>query len=93
MFRITKSILPRSRGGIFHSSTAAVPWARVATSAFGTKAPGSNPLDVIRKECLARNLCDEYGYRRPGVHWVFSVAITPEDPSQVRSYVRFGQPL
>jgi hypothetical protein len=57
----------------------------VVVRALGTKPPGSDPLDVIRKECLTRNLCDEHGYRRPGVHWVFSVAVTPDDPSQVRS--------
>ena len=51
--------------------------------ALGTKPPGLDPLEVIRKECLARNLCDEHGYRRPGVHWVFSVAITPDDITQV----------
>lgn len=51
---------------------------------FATKPPGSDPLDVIRDECLRRNLCDEHGYRRPGVHWVFSVAVTPNDPNQVR---------
>lgn len=50
---------------------------------FGTKAPGSNPLALIRDECIARNLCDELGFRRPGVHWVFSVAITPEQKDQV----------
>jgi hypothetical protein len=48
-----------------------------------TKAPGSNPLEVIRKECINRHLCDEHGYRRPGVHWVFSLAVTPDDISQV----------
>ena len=53
-----------------------------ASRAFAT-APGSDPLDVIRKECIARKLCDEDGYRRPGVHWIFSVAISPEDPSKV----------
>lgn len=50
---------------------------------FGTKSPGLDPLELIRKECLARNLCDEHGYRRPGVHWVFSIAITPDDPNHV----------
>ena len=68
----------------------ALPFNAVASSisktwlrALGTKPPGRDPLDVIRKECLARNLCDEHGYRRPGVHWVFSIAITPDDISQV----------
>ena len=48
-----------------------------------TRPPGSNPLDVIRKECNTRLLCDEHGFRRPGVHWVFSLAVTPDDISQV----------
>jgi hypothetical protein len=60
-----------------------------AARAFGTKPPGGDPLDLIRKECVARNLCDEYGYRRPGVHWVFSVAITPDDANLVSVSSRF----
>ena len=72
-----------SRNGALSSpatgSIASKTWIR----ALGTKPPGMDPLEVIRKECLARNLCDEHGYRRPGVHWVFSIAITPDDITQV----------
>ncbi|KAL3923303.1 MAG: hypothetical protein SGARI_006250 [Bacillariaceae sp.] len=54
------------------------------TRALATKKPppGTNPLDAIRKECSVRNLCDAHGFRRPGVHWVFSLAVTPDDVSQ-----------
>jgi hypothetical protein len=75
MIRITKSLFTSNHNTRLLSST--------ITRAFGSRAPGSDPLDVIRKECLARNLCDETGYRRPGVHWVFSVAIAPDDLSKV----------
>lgn len=50
-----------------------------------TRSPGNDPLTVIRKECEGRHLCDEHGYRRPGVHWVFSLAVTPDDVTMVRS--------
>jgi hypothetical protein len=78
MFRITKSLLTSNNKRLLQSTT---------TRAFASRAPGSNPLDVIRKECLARNLCDENGYRRPGVHWVFSIAIAPKDVSKVGNSV------
>lgn len=47
------------------------------------KAPGSDPLDIIKKECIGRNLCDDEGYRLPGKHWVISVAVAPEDRKKV----------
>lgn len=50
---------------------------------FGSMPPASDPLALIRDECHKRKLCDEFGFRRPGVHWVFSVAVTPDDVSQV----------
>lgn len=43
------------------------------------KLPGPDPLEILRKESLARNLCDEEGFRRPGVHWVISLAVSPDD--------------
>lgn len=55
----------------------------MAIRSFGTKPPPGNPLDMIRKECAARKLCDEHGLRRPGVHWVFSLAVTPDDVNEV----------
>jgi hypothetical protein len=73
MFRITTATLYKQRGILTAQ----------AARAFTAKAPGANPLEVIKKECLHRNLCDEHGYRRPGVHWVLSVAVTPEDPTKV----------
>ncbi|KAL3937513.1 MAG: hypothetical protein SGBAC_007405 [Bacillariaceae sp.] len=47
-----------------------------------SKSPGTNPLEVIKKGCLQRNLCDENGYRRPGLHWTFSIAVSPDDPTK-----------
>lgn len=63
---------------LFQNASNTVAWRSMAT-----KPPGSNPLEVIQKECVNRHLCDEHGYRRPGVHWVFSLAVTPDDVSQV----------
>ena len=36
--------------------------------------------------CVIILFLDEHGVRRPGVHWVFSVAITTDDPRKVRFY-------
>lgn len=55
----------------------------VSKAYFTAKPPAKDPLALIRDECHRRKLCDEYGFRRPGVHWVFSVAVTPDDLSQV----------
>jgi len=68
------ALLPSSSMTITHRTT--------AVRSMVTKPPGSNPLEVIRKECSNRHLCDEHGYRRPGVHWVFSLAVTPDDITQ-----------
>lgn len=54
------------------------------------KAPGSNPLDILKKECIDRRLCDEEGCRLPRVHWVFSVAVAPEDRTKVSEYCQPG---
>ncbi|KAG7359113.1 hypothetical protein IV203_015702 [Nitzschia inconspicua] len=83
----SKTILSRSCHNVLSSTsttaTRADPLCRTVTMRYlATKPPGSNPLDVIRKECVNRHLCDEHGYRRPGVHWVFSLAVTPDDITQ-----------
>jgi hypothetical protein len=49
------------------------------------KSPGSDPLEVWKKECIARNLCDEDGGRLPGSHWTVCIAIAAETPSKVRT--------
>mmetsp|Transcript_18655 Transcript_18655/g.45054 ORF Transcript_18655/g.45054 Transcript_18655/m.45054 type:complete len:271 (+) Transcript_18655:91-903(+) len=64
------------------AATASKAASSTATRSFATRPPGDNPLAVIRKECEGRHLCDEHGYRRPGVHWVFSLAVTPDDTNQ-----------
>lgn len=56
-------------------------------ASFTTQPPGKDPLALIQKECHARNLCDELGVRRAGAHWVFSIAISPDDLNQVRSLI------
>lgn len=60
---------------------------QIATRTLVLKPPGPDPLDVLRKECVHRNLCDTMGYRQPGVHWVFSVAMTgpPDSPPNLRT--------
>ncbi|CAB9527171.1 expressed unknown protein [Seminavis robusta] len=68
MIRHTAALLPRRT------------LAKALTArAFVTKSPGPDPLEVLRKECVNRRLCTVEGYRAPGVHWVFSVAMTPRD--------------
>ena len=52
-----------------------------ATRTLVVKPPGPDPLEVLRKECVHRKLCDTMGYRQPGVHWAFSVAMSPLDDS------------
>lgn len=42
-------------------------------------APGPDPLGVLREACLNRSQCDENGFRVPGTHWVFSVAVSSGD--------------
>ena len=59
----------------------------IAKAFLATKPPHTDPLTLIRDECHARKLCDEHGLRRPGVHWVFSVAVTSDDPHQVRFWI------
>jgi hypothetical protein len=50
-----------------------------------SKPPGSNPLDVLLKECTARSMCDVDGSRLPGTHWVFYLAATPPSIDAVRA--------
>jgi hypothetical protein len=49
-----------------------------------SKSPGSDPLDVLRKECAARNRCDAEGFRLGStLHWTFSFSIGSPDPKIV----------
>jgi hypothetical protein len=84
MATMTTGILVRSSSPRTALRNAEAMFQTVAVRSLATKPPGPNPFDVIRKECVQRHLCDEHGYRRPGVHWVFSLAVTPDDISQVR---------
>jgi hypothetical protein len=56
---------------------------------FTAKAPGSDPLELLRKTSENRNLCDATGFRRPGIHWVFNIAATNGDTTQVRCIFSF----
>jgi hypothetical protein len=47
------------------------------------KAPGSDPLDVWKKECVARKICDQDGGRLPGSHWTVCIAIAADVASKV----------
>lgn len=51
----------------------------IVTRTLVDKAPGVDPLEVLRRDCLARKLCDQGGYRNAGVHWVFAVAMASPD--------------
>jgi hypothetical protein len=55
----------------------------VCKALFGSTPDTRDPLALMRDDCHKRKLCDEHGFRRPGAHWVFSVAVTPDDMSQV----------
>jgi hypothetical protein len=60
---------------------------RQALRSIVSKPPGSDPLNLLQKECMGRNLCDEQGNRLPGVHWVFAFAISDEFIDNVRMAV------
>lgn len=93
----------------FVNSRSVIPPARpvVAAVARGTrslgsksKPPGTDPLDLLKKECLARNLCDNEGGRLPGSHWVFVTSIANDSgPAKVSpslylfAYHRSSQPM
>jgi hypothetical protein len=69
MIRHATAILP-SRAIKHHFLAKAI-----ISRTLAVKAPGPDPLEVLRKECVNRKLCTVDGYRSPGVHWVFSVAM------------------
>ena len=46
---------------------------------------GSDPLDVLRKECAARKKCDEEGRRlKTTDHWALSIAMASSEKNVVR---------
>lgn len=49
----------------------------IITRTLISKSPGADPLEMLRKESMNRNLCDLGGYRLPGVHWTFAIAMAP----------------
>jgi len=48
---------------------------------------GMDPLVLWKNECHQRRLCDEDGYRLPGVHWTMAVSINvhPTKPPNLRT--------
>jgi len=57
-----------------------------------SKPPGSDPLDVLKKECVSRNLCDKDGGRLPGSHWVVIVSTANDSaPGKVRDREELGR--
>jgi hypothetical protein len=46
---------------------------------------GSDPLDILRKECAGRKRCDPEGRRlKTTDHWSLSIAVASSDAKQVR---------
>jgi hypothetical protein len=76
------SLAPRVLPRVMGAATPVFFHAVRTMAAAASRGLGSDPLDVLRKECLARQLCDEEGCRLPGVHWVLNVAIAPTDPTK-----------
>lgn len=49
------------------------------------KSPHPDPLHLLQKECIDRQLCNTDGNRLPGVDWRFSIGIADaERPAAVR---------
>ena len=55
----------------------------IITRSLVSRAPGSDPLDLLRHECMSRQLCDQNGNRLPGVHWVCAIAVSAPDIAAV----------
>lgn len=53
-------------------------------------APGPDPLQVLRETCLKKSLCDESGFRVPGVHWVFAVAVNSSNQNEAPNLRTIG---
>lgn len=63
-------------------ATSRVALTRCAIRAFST-APGGDPLELMRATFMKRGVCDESGFRMPGVHWTMALAFGVEDPMKV----------
>ena len=55
------------------------------------KSPGPDPLELLRKSSEKRQLCDDLGFRKPDVHWVFGIA-TSEGSNEVSDMGVGGAP-
>jgi hypothetical protein len=51
---------------------------------------GDEPLELLKKSCLERQLCGHDGERLPGVHWVFSIAVAHDDTTKAPSLRTVG---
>ena len=52
-----------------------------------TTAPSTDPLELMRMSYMQKGLCDESGYRLPGVHWTMAIAFGTDDPMEVCNVV------
>jgi hypothetical protein len=49
---------------------------RSAYRAFSVQPPLGDPLELLRRAAERKMLCDSQGHRRPGVNWMFQLAVT-----------------
>lgn len=49
---------------------------RLAYRAFSVQPPLGDPLELLRRAAERKMLCDSQGHRRPGVNWMFQLAVT-----------------
>ena len=71
-----------SRMSTLRLVTSRVALMKCAIRAF-TVAPASDPLELMRATFVKRGMCDESGFRMPGVHWTMSLAFGADDPMKV----------
>lgn len=55
---------------------------KCALRAFSTT-PASDPLELMQATFRKRGMCDESGFRLPGVHWTMALAFGADDPMKV----------
>jgi len=65
-------------------------WAATEVPEVVFDAPGDDPLDQMRHDCIRHKLCDEAGFRKKDVHWTFSLAVGSTDPKKPPSLRTIG---
>ncbi len=51
---------------------------------FSKKAPGNDPLELLKQSSIKRDYCDEDGYRNKDQHWIFGIATSGSSLESVR---------